>query len=260
MLVDSHCHIHFPQFSGKVSEIVDNMLSTGVVHALCVSVDQNDYEVLLETIEPFPCLSASFGIHPLHNAELISEEDLALMAQRSNRVVAIGETGLDYYRVADKGDISIQQEMFRRHIRVAKKLKKPLIVHCRQAGSDVIRILKEEGGDVVGGVMHCCTESESFVEQAMEISFFISYSGIVTFKNAREVQSVAKLIPLSRLLIETDSPYLAPIPFRGSTNQPAYVAHVAQKLSELKGIPLDELANATTSNFFKLFNIVITED
>ncbi|CUT18022.1 MULTISPECIES: TatD family hydrolase [Candidatus Ichthyocystis] len=257
MLVDSHCHIHFSQFFGKVSEIVGNMLSSGVIHALCVSVDLEDYSVLLETIDPFPSLSASFGIHPNHDGnfdgEMLSEEELFLRAQMSDRVVAIGETGLDYCRVQNDEQVKFQQELFRRHIRVAKQLGKPLIIHCRQAGDDVIRILVEEGADRVGGVMHCCTESLSFVEKAMDISFYISYSGIVTFKNAQDVQSVAKMVPMSRLLVETDSPYLSPVPFRGSTNQPAYVLHVADKIAKLKDIPVEDVHDATTANFFRLF-------
>ncbi|WP_092483435.1 TatD family hydrolase [Candidatus Ichthyocystis hellenicum] len=261
MLVDSHCHIHFPQFSGKVSEIVEDMLSGGVIHALCVSVDLSDYVVLLETIEPFPSLSASFGVHPNHdgnfNGEMLSEEELFLRAQMSDRVVAIGETGLDYYRIKSDEQVKFQQELFRRHIRVAKQSGKPLIIHCRQAGDDVIRILREEGADKVGGVMHCCTESLSFVEKAMDISFYISYSGIVTFKNAQDVQSVAKMVPMSRLLVETDSPYLAPVPFRGSTNQPAYVSYVAAKIAELKDIPIRDVQDATTANFFKLFPLSV---
>ena len=197
-------------------------------------------------------ISASVGIHP--NTELIKEpviEEILALASR-DEVVAIGETGLDYFR--SEGDLSWQRARFRTHINVAKELDKPLIIHTRESKDDVIRILKEEGAAQVGGVMHCFVEDWETAQAAMELNFLISFSGIVTFKNAKELQDVAKLVPLKQMLVETDSPYLAPVPFRGKTNQPAYVRHVAEFISDLKEINFDVLAKQTTNNYNKLFN------
>jgi TatD DNase family protein len=196
-------------------------------------------------------LFASAGVHPDHTGAEPSEADLLRMAG-APEVVAVGETGLDYYRAS--GDLEYQRERFRRHIRVARTLAKPVIIHCRQAADDLLRIMDEERAADVGGVMHCFTESWEVAARAMEMNFLISFSGIVTFRNAAALREVARAVPLERMLVETDSPYLAPVPHRGKTNEPAYVRHVAEAIAELRGVPLAAVAAATTSNFFRLFN------
>lgn len=253
MLVDSHCHLNFPELASNLPEIFANMEKNGVGLALCVSVNLPDFHEIISLAETYPQLYASVGVHPdYEDEEEPTVERLAELANHS-KVIAIGETGLDYFRL--KGDLEWQRERFRNHNRAAKLCGKPLIIHTREAAADTLRIMEEEGAASVGGVMHCFTESLEVAERAIALGFYISFSGIVTFKKALQVKEVAKNIPLDRVLVETDSPYLAPAPFRGKTNQPAYVKHVAEEVARLRGISEAELTEATTRNFMRLFKI-----
>ena len=253
MLVDSHCHLDFPDLAVNIDELLANMLENDVGHALCVSVNLQDLPRVLALSENYPNLFASVGVHPdYENLEEPQSIQLATLACHP-RVVAIGETGLDYFRL--KGDLEWQRERFRQHIRAARLCNKPLIIHTREAAEDTLRIMEEEGADTVGGVMHCFTESWEVAQRAMALNFYISFSGIVTFKKAVDLKDIATRVPLERMLIETDSPYLAPVPHRGKTNQPAFVKHVAEEIAALRGISLDQVAEATTRNFFKLFKV-----
>jgi TatD DNase family protein len=229
------------------------MRENDVGHALCVSVNLQGLPRVLALSEKYPNLFASVGVHPdYENLEEPQSIQLATLACHP-RVVAIGETGLDYFRL--KGDLEWQRERFRQHIRAARLCNKPLIIHTREAAEDTLRIMEEEGADTVGGVMHCFTESWEVAQRAMALNFYISFSGIVTFKKATGLKDIATRVPLERMLIETDSPYLAPVPHRGKTNQPAFVKHVAEEIAALRGISLDRVAEATTRNFFKLFKV-----
>jgi TatD DNase family protein len=250
-LVDSHCHLDFPEFEGRLGEIRDQMRANGVTHALCISVNLEDFPRVLALAETYGNFYASVGIHPDRESEgMIDPERLAGLAGHP-RVVAIGETGLDYYRAS--GDLGWQRERFRAHIRAARSCGKPLVIHTRQAAADTLRIMEEEGAAQVGGVMHCFTESQDVATAAVDLGFYISFSGILTFKNAGSLREVAKAVPLERLLVETDSPYLAPAPHRGKPNQPAWVRHVAEELARLRQLSIEDLASATTANFFRLF-------
>lgn len=253
MLVDSHCHIPLLGKEIEVEEVIANAKALGVEHMLCVSVDLETYPEILSLAEQYDCIYASVGVHPNTTMqEEVSQETLIELAS-NNHVIAIGETGLDYFR--SEGELEWQRERFRTHIRAAKVVDKPLIIHTREVGEDIIRILQEEGADTVGGVMHCFVEDWETAEKAMEMNFYISFSGIVTFKNAKEVQKVAQQVPLDRMLVETDSPYLAPVPYRGKPNQPGYTRYVAEFIAELQGINLEQVAEQTTANFFKLFKL-----
>lgn len=251
MLVDSHCHLNFPELVQNMDQVLDSMRSHDVGHALCVSVTLDKFPEVLTIAEQYPNIYASVGVHP--DYEDIQEptvEELVRLADHP-RVVAIGETGLDYFRLT--GDLEWQRNRFRTHIRAAKATGKPLIIHTRNAPEDTLRLMREEGAHEVGGVMHCFTESWEVAQAAIEMGFYISFSGIVTFKNAQALKEVAQRVPLNRMLVETDSPYLAPIPFRGKTNQPAYVRHVAEEIARLREITLQQVVDATTANFFQLF-------
>lgn len=251
MLVDSHCHLDFPGMTERLPEILANMAAQGVGHALCVGVNLENFPGVLRLAESDPRLFASVGLHPDYtDCREPDEAELIALAQHP-RVVAIGETGLDYYRLG--GDLEWQRQRFRTHIRAAAVCGKPLIVHTRAAAEETLRLMAEEQAEKVGGVMHCFTESAEVAQRAMDMGFFISFSGIVTFRNAKALREVVKAVPLSRMLVETDSPYLAPVPHRGKTNEPAYVRHVAQEIADLRGISLEEVARATTANFFSLF-------
>lgn len=257
MFIDSHCHINFPELAARLPEIFRKMQENQVSHALCVSCELPELPNVLKLAEEHPNVYASVGVHPdYEDTPEPSVEELVRLAAHP-RVVAIGETGLDYYRL--EGDLEWQRERFRNHIRAARLCGKPLIIHTRAAADDTLRILREEkaGADQggPGGVMHCFTESLAFAEQAMAMGFYVSFSGIVTFKSARDLQDVARAVPLERMLIETDSPYLAPVPMRGKTNEPGFVRHVAEFLADLKGVPLAEVAAATTRNFRQLFGL-----
>jgi TatD DNase family protein len=251
MLVDSHCHLNFPELSENIQSVRDLMQAKEVGHALCVSVTLDKFPEVLALADQYNNFFASVGVHP--DYEDIEEPTVDVLVSLANhpKVVAIGETGLDYFRLS--GDLEWQRTRFRTHIRAAILAKKPLIIHTRSAADDTLRIMREEGAAQIGGVMHCFTESLEVAQQAISMGFYISFSGIVTFKNATQLKEVAQNIPLEKILVETDSPYLAPVPFRGKTNQPAYVKYVAQEIANLRGIALDEVMQATTDNFFNLF-------
>ncbi|MBC3811006.1 MULTISPECIES: TatD family hydrolase [Undibacterium] len=255
MYVDSHCHINFPELAARMPEIMQKMADNGVTHALCVSVDLPDFPQVLALAEQYPHIYASVGVHPdYEDTPEPSAEQLVELAQHP-RIIAIGETGLDYFRL--KGDLEWQRERFRQHIRASRLSRKPLIIHTRAAAEDTIRILREEGAGTadggVAGVMHCFTESLEVALAAIEMGFYISFSGILTFKSAKDLQAVAKALPLERILIETDSPYLAPMPHRGKMNEPGFVRHVGEFLADIKGVSVTEVQETTTKNFFKLF-------
>lgn len=238
-------------------EILGKMAENEVSHALCVSVDLPHFPSVLELAERHPNIYASVGVHPdYEDTPEPSVDDLIRLSDRP-KIVAIGETGLDYYRL--EGDLEWQRERFRTHIRASRATGKPLIIHTRAASKDTIRIMREEGAGTnaggAAGVMHCFTESLDVAKAAMEMGFYISFSGIVTFKSAKDLQAVAREVPLELMLIETDSPYLAPVPHRGKVNEPALVKHVAEYLATLKGIPVEQIAQQTTDNFFNLFKI-----
>lgn len=252
-LVDSHCHLHMLDLSadqGNVDAVIARAKNNGIQHFLNVCVKMSEFPKILALAESYPFIDISAGLHPNENQETIDEATLIKSGQHK-KVIAIGETGLDYFRTT--GDIEWQRERFRMHIRAAKVLSKPLIIHTRFAKEDTIQIMKEEHAETVGGVMHCFTEDMETAQKAMEMNFYISFSGIVTFKNAQELQAVAKKIPLDRMLIETDAPYLAPNPYRGKSNEPAYMLHTASYLAALKDIPMSIFAEQTTNNFFNLF-------
>jgi TatD DNase family protein len=258
MYIDSHCHINFPELAARLPDIFGKMAENRVSHALCVSVDLPDFPQVLDLAEKYSNVYASVGVHPDYEDTPEPSVDELIRLSRHPKIVAIGETGLDYYRLT--GDLEWQRERFRTHIRASRATGKPLIIHTRTASEDTIRIMREEGAGTdkggAGGVMHCFTESLEVAEAAMEMGFYISFSGIVTFKNAKELQAVALAVPLERMLIETDSPYLAPVPHRGKMNEPGFVSHVAEFLAKLKAVPLEAVAQQTTDNFFNLFNIV----
>ncbi|PFH13446.1 MULTISPECIES: TatD family hydrolase [Burkholderia] len=257
MFVDSHCHINFKGLADRLPAVLENMREHDVTHALCVSVDFETLPDVLAIAQAHDNVYASVGVHPDH--EDAREPTLAELIELAAhpKVVAIGETGLDYYRLEGRSidDMEWQRERFRTHIRAATATMKPLIIHTRSSSEDTLRIMAEERAAVPGGVMHCFTEPWPVAEQALAQNFHISLSGIVTFKNATDVQDVARRVPLDRLLIETDSPYLAPVPYRGKPNEPAYVSHVGRFIASERGIAVEALADATTQNFFRLFKI-----
>jgi TatD DNase family protein len=251
--VDSHCHINFPDLVINIEDVLAQMRQNEVVSALCVSVNLADFPQVLALAEQYPHIYASVGVHP--DYEDVEEPDVVRLVGLAMhpKVIAIGETGLDYYRL--KGDLEWQRERFRTHIRAARASGKPLIIHTREAAADTLRIMAEENAAEASGVMHCFTESWEVAEAALAMNFYISFSGIVTFKNAKQLKEVAQRVPLERMLIETDSPYLAPVPYRGKLNQPAYVKHVAEEIARLRGISVDEVGQRTTENFQRLFKL-----
>ena len=251
MFIDSHCHINFPELASKMDEVLANMRANAVETALCVSVELPKLPEILALAEQHGNIYASVGVHP--DYELDDEptvEQLVTLAKHP-KIIAIGETGLDYFRLT--GELEWQRSRFRTHIKAAIVTNKPLIIHTRSASEDTLRIMREECAAQVGGVMHCFTESMEVALAAIEMNFYISFSGIVTFKKALELKEVAKHIPLDRMLIETDSPYLAPVPYRGKLNEPSYVKHVAEEIAKLRGISVEEVGVATSANFRKLF-------
>ncbi|ADE11773.1 TatD family hydrolase [Sideroxydans lithotrophicus] len=251
MFIDSHCHLNFPGLVEDLDAILANMRANDVTHALCVSVELASFPQVLELAETHDNLYASVGVHPDHELKVEPTQAELIRLANHPKVVAIGETGLDYYRLT--GDLEWQRERFRTHIRAAKACGKPLIIHTRSAAEDTLRIMAEEDAGKAGGVMHCFTENLQVARAAIELGFYISFSGILTFKNAVSIKEVAQNIPLDRILIETDSPYLAPTPHRGKTNQPAYVRHVAEEIAKLRNISLEDVGSASSHNFRKLF-------
>jgi TatD DNase family protein len=252
MFVDSHCHVNFPELAAQMPDILERMKNNGVGRALCVSVNLPDWPGLLKLVEEHDELYASVGVHPDYEDTI--EPTVEDLIERSvhPKVIAIGETGLDYFRLT--GDLSWQRERFRRHIRAARQTQLPLIIHTRSSSQDTLDIMKEEGAQEARGVMHCFTESWEVAQASMDLGFYISFSGIVTFKKATELQEVARRMPLDRILIETDSPYLAPVPHRGKLNDPSKVIHVAEMIATLRGTTTKEIEDASTYNFFNLFN------
>jgi TatD DNase family protein len=253
VFVDSHCHLNFPELSERMPAVLDAMAANRVTHALCISVNLPELPGVLRIAADHAQIYATVGVHPdVENTPDPSPQELVALAA-GPKVVAIGETGLDYYRLT--GDLEWQRARFRNHIRAARRCGKPLVVHTRAAADDTLTIMREERAGEAGGVMHCFTESWEVAQGALELGFHISFSGIVTFKNAQALKEVAQRVPLERMLIETDAPYLAPVPYRGKTNQPAYVRYVAEEIARLRGTSVEEIAAATSDNFFRLFGV-----
>lgn len=256
MLVDSHCHLDrlaYGQKHADMAEVIGKAARRGVEHMLCISVDLATFPDMLAAIRPFPQVFASCGVHPLHQDDEPCDPALLRQLAADPAVVAIGETGLDYFYAPESA--KLQRRAFEQHVAVAVALNKPLIVHTRSAQEDTLAILRAGGADKVGGVLHCFTESLEMAEAAIALGFYISISGIVTFSSAAALREVVKALPLERLLVETDSPWLAPVPFRGEENEPAYTRTVAEYIATLKGISAAEVAAQTTANFFKLFKL-----
>jgi TatD DNase family protein len=251
MLVDSHCHLDFPDLARRLPDVLLRMQENQVDVAVCIGVNLEDFPQVLALAEQHAQLYATVGVHPEYTDVEDPDEDRLLAFAAHPKVIAIGETGLDYYWQKDQPEW--QRDRFRTHIRAARRCGKPLVVHTRDSAVDTLRVLKEEGADTVGGVMHCFTESWEIARLALDLGFYLSFSGIVTFKNATIVKEVAQKCPLDRLLVETDSPYLAPAPFRGKPNEPAYVRYVADEIARLRSLPIEAVHQATTDNFFSLF-------
>lgn len=254
LLVDSHCHLDrldLEPFNGELEGALENAREHGVGHMLCVCIDLEHFHDVLAPAQAHENIFASVGVHP--NEQGGQEPDVASLVDLAgdSRVIAIGETGLDYFR--SEGDLEWQRERFRTHIAAAKQCGKPLIIHMREATEDTLRLLREEGAGEIGGVMHCFAEDWAAAKAALDLEFYISFSGIVTFNSAKTLKEVAKQVPLERMLVETDSPYLAPTPYRGKSNQPAFVKYVAQHIADLRGSSLEAIGEATTENFFRLF-------
>lgn len=257
MLTDSHCHLdrlNLEPFEGSLPRALDAARARGVSRFLCVGIDLGNFEAVHQIALQHPDIWCSVGVHPSEKCEVEPTLDDLISRSQRDRVVAIGETGLDYFY--NEGDLEWQRSRFRTHIRAARDTQLPLIIHTRESREDTLRILREENAAEVGGVMHCFTETLEMAEAAMDMGFYISFSGIVTFKTAEELREVARRVPIERLLVETDSPYLAPIPHRGKSNQPAWVADVATFVAELRGIPYERLCEQTTENFRRLFSRV----
>ncbi len=255
MLVDSHCHLDFPDLAQQLPSLLAAMRENDVGAAVCIGVNLEDFPGVLALAESQPFLYATVGVHPEYDD--VEEPDVArLLALAAHpKVIAIGETGLDYYWRKDRPEW--QRARFRTHIRAARQCGKPLVIHMRDAADDTLRLLAEEQGGEAGGVMHCFTEDWEIARRALDLGLYLSFSGIVSFKNATTIQEVARKAPLDRILVETDSPYLAPVPFRGKQNQPAYVRHVAEAVARLRGLTPEALAEATTCNFFRLFHTAL---
>jgi TatD DNase family protein len=253
MFTDSHCHLDFPELAKDLPALLEAMRAARVTHALCISVELADWPRVYALAQEHAHLFATAGVHP--DYENIDEPDVETLVALASRpkVVAIGETGLDYYRL--EGDLSWQRDRFRTHIRAARACGKPLVIHTRSAADDTLALMRDEGASEAGGVMHCFTESWDVAAAALDLGFHISFSGIVSFKNAVDLQQIARRVPLDRMLIETDSPYLAPVPHRGKRNHPALVVHVAEAIAKLRDVPVETIARATSDNFFRLFRI-----
>jgi TatD DNase family protein len=257
VFVDSHCHLAFPELSARIDEIRTAMAAAQVDRALCICTTLEEFDAVHTLATRFDNFWATAGVHPDNEGVREPSFDDLLALARLPRVVAIGETGLDYFRLNGRSvaDMAWQRERFRVHIRAACATALPLVVHTRSASADTLAILKEEGAEAPGGVFHCFTETDAVARAALDLGFFISFSGILTFKTAADLREVARFVPLDRCLIETDSPYLAPVPYRGKVNSPAYVPFVAQQIAAIKGLPVEAIAAATTANFERLFKV-----
>lgn len=261
MLIDSHCHLNFldlTEFDGDLAKVLSSAAEHDVGHFLSVCVELSDYPALEKLASTYSNVSISVGVHPNNELETPLEAQTLIDLAKNPACIAFGETGLDYYRTPDGQDQEIQHHNFKEHIKAALSAKKPLIIHTRQAAEDTLAIMANSNADAIGGVMHCFSENLDVARRAMEMNFFISFSGIVTFKNATTLQEVARTIPLDKILIETDAPYLAPVPFRGKQNHPALVKYVALAIAELRGISYEEIAEVTTDNFYRCFNLSAT--
>ena len=254
MFIDSHCHldcIDLEPFDNDFDNLVRQSREAGVSHMLCVSINMKSYPAMLEHVRPYDDISVSVGMHPMADEDENFNDKLLLELARDAKVVAIGETGLDYYYHKDEKDWQLSQ--FRTHVQVANEVGKPVIIHTRDAGEDTLRVLREEHASRCGGVIHCFTETQEFAEQALDLGFMISFSGIVTFNNADRLRAVARSVPDDRILIETDAPYLAPVPHRGKQNQPAYVKQVAEVIAEVRQTSFEHIAEISRDNFYRLF-------
>ncbi|STZ75604.1 TatD family hydrolase [Bergeriella denitrificans] len=251
-LIDSHCHLNFEGLAGRLDEVLANMAQQSVAQALAISVSRSSFEEVLAIAERYPQIYCTVGIHPdREDAEEFSVRELVSRAQHP-KVVGIGETGLDYYWC--KGDLAWQHQRFADHIQAANETGLPVIVHTRDAAEDTLRLLKE--GNINSGVIHCFSEDTAFAEAALDLGLYISFSGLLTFKNAPLIQEAAKYVPADRILVETDAPFLAPVPKRGKPNEPAYVRHTAEFLAKLRGEQVEDVAAYTTENFYRLFRKV----
>ncbi|OAI19834.1 deoxyribonuclease [Methylomonas koyamae] len=256
MFIDSHCHldrIDLAPYANDFNVFVGAARAAGVEHMLCIAIDMESYPAMLAQTAPYPDISLSVGVHPnVSDGREPTLDELLELAENA-KVIAIGETGLDYFH--SQGDLEWQFQRFRNHIAAAKQLHKPLIIHTRDAGQDALDVLQAEGADAVGGVIHCFTEDWAYAQRAIDLNFYVSFSGIVTFKNAEAIKDVARRIPTDRFLIETDSPYLAPVPYRGKPNYPIYVRHVAEHIAELRGSSVETVAAQSSENFYRLFGL-----
>ncbi len=253
-LIDSHCHLDrldLNAVGGDMDYVIAQAKELAVEQMLCVGINLESWPDMMKIVEAHDNIYASVGVHPNEDEGEDPSVDKLVELASHPKVIAIGETGLDYFR--SEGDLDWQRDRFRRHIAAAKQTGKPLIIHSREAQPDTLNIMAEEGADQTGGIMHCFVDDWDSARRAIELNFVISFSGIVTFNSAKELKQVAKLCPLDKMLVETDSPYLTPVPFRGKSNQPAYTRYVAEHIAELKGLRLEEVAAATTSNFYRLF-------
>ena len=256
MLIDSHCHldrIDLKPYDNDFNNFMLDAKAKKIEHLLCISIDLATYPKMLNLVENHHNISVTVGVHPNAQEGVNPTLDELITLANNDKVIGIGETGLDYFR--SEGDLEWQKQRFRDHIKVAKILNKPLIIHTREAKNDTLKILREENAEEVGGIIHCFTEDWDFAKATMDLNFYISFSGIVTFNNTDVIKEVAKKMPANRILIETDSPYLAPIPFRGKPNYPLYVQYVAEQLATLRGVSFEEIAESTTNNFYELFNL-----
>ncbi|MBK1719476.1 TatD family hydrolase [Thiocystis violacea] len=254
MLIDSHCHldrVDLKRHGGDFDRMMRGCAEAGVVRMLCVAIDLDHYPAMRRLVDPYPTVDLSVGVHPNEDGGIEPSVERLVDLASDPRVVAIGETGLDYYRL--EGDPSGQQDRFRTHIAAARICRKPLIIHTREAREDTIRLLREEGADETGGVLHCFTETWEMARQGLDLGFFVSFSGILTFKSAEALREVARQVPLDRLLIETDSPYLAPVPYRGKSNEPSYLGRIAACLGEIRGLDPEQVAAVTQDNYRRLF-------
>ncbi len=261
MFTDSHCHLSFPELKAQLPQIRQAMQDAQVDRALCICTTLEEFEEVHQLATSYSNFWSTVGVHP--DNEDVQEPTLDDLLRRAAlpKVVGIGETGLDYYRLGERtvADMEWQRERFRVHIRAARQTAKPLVIHTRSASNDTLAILKEEGQSAqqagpATGVFHCFTETETVARAALDMGFYISFSGILTFKTASDLREVARFVPLDRLLIETDSPYLAPVPYRGKTNNPSYVPLVAKQIADIRQQPLQEIADATSRNFERLFS------
>jgi TatD DNase family protein len=256
MFIDSHCHldrIDLNPYQNDFSQFMQEAEQSQIDHMLCIAIDLESYPAMVELVKDYPSISLSVGVHPnVHEGQEPTVDELIELGQ-DEKIIAIGETGLDYFR--SEGNLDWQHQRFKNHIRAAKVLNKPLIIHTREAGHDSLDVLADEGADQVGGIIHCFTEDWDYAKKALDLGFYISFSGIVTFKNAQAIKEVAKKVPADRFLIETDSPYLAPVPFRGKPNYPLYVRYVAEHVADLRGTSVEEIAKLSTDNFNNLFKL-----